>query len=215
MKAVIFDMDGVIVDSEHLHVLAEKEVLARHKINITEDDLYPLKGKTSSDIFFSILSKHNVKHVTPEQLAEEKTALYIKSAPQEIQLFEGFMDLLTHLHQKYKIALTTSSNKQLQKLVFDKFNLYHLFEVVVTGDLVKNGKPHPEPYLLTIQKLGINPAEAIVIEDSDTGVTSAKNAGIKTIAVTHTFPKERLQHADFVVESLHKVKEVIEIIDKN
>ncbi|MDP3734123.1 MAG: HAD family phosphatase, partial [Nanoarchaeota archaeon] len=108
------------------------------------------------------------------------------------------------------LALTTSNNEYLTNIALNKFNLYDFFNLVITGDVVKNKKPHPEPYLVTAQKLGFSPVEVIVIENSPSGVTSAKAAAMKTIAVTHTYPHEELQHADYIVDSLQEVKELLQ-----
>lgn len=208
MKALIFDMDGVIVDSEPLHVKAEKEVCRKYNVAINDDDWLAFKGKTTIDIFSSIIKKYNL-NVAPAQMAEDKLVIYLKMLD-SVRLFPGLHEILAYARQKYKVALVTSSRASIQEAVFKKFALSPFFNVVVTADIVSKGKPDPEPYALAISRLGLNPEECIVIEDSDNGVISAKNAGAKVIAVTHSFGKEKLKKADYIVDSLLEVKDLLE-----
>lgn len=209
IKAVIFDMDGVIVDSESLSVASEKAVLNKHGIVIDESDWGTFKGKTTSAIFSYVIKKYHVENVTVEQMINEKFFQYMEMFDKEISIFPQFQELINYLRPKYKIALTTSSVKEMKDRILEKFDLEKYFDVIVTGDMVSNGKPHPEPYLLTLNKLGLQGSECVVVEDSDNGITSAKEAGIKTIAVTHTFPEEKLSHADFIVDGLRDIISII------
>lgn len=209
LKAIIFDMDGVIVDSEALSVASEKSVLDKNGIVIDEADWATFKGKTSVAIFSFIIEKYNLKNLDPIKMREEKIGYYMDLFEKEISMFTGFMELINYLRPKYRIALTTSSGKDIQDRVFSRFDLHKYFDEIVTSDLVTNGKPHPEPYLLTLEKLGLCGDECVAVEDSDNGVTSAKSAGIKTVAVTHTFPKEKLAHSDFIVNNLLEIKNLV------
>lgn len=211
MKAVIFDMDGVIVDSEPLHVKAEKEVCRRYNILVKDSDWETFKGKTTIDIFSFISKKYN-PNIDPKQMADAKLEIYLELASKQenLKIYSGFFELISCLRQKYKIALTTSSVRQIQECVFSHYGLFPFFDVIVNGSMVSKGKPDPEPYSLTISRLGLKPEDCFVIEDSDNGVISAKRAGAKVIAVTHSFPKEKLKEADYIVDSLLEVKELLE-----
>jgi HAD superfamily hydrolase (TIGR01509 family) len=209
VKAVIFDMDGVIVDSEPLSVASEKATLDTYGIKIDPEDWSTFKGKTSLSIFNSIIDKYGVKDLTAQEMRQEKMAHYARLFEDMISVYPEFADLIEYLRPKYTIILTTSSGSDVQKKIFDRFDLHEYFDHIITGDMVSNGKPHPEPYLLTLSKAGLHADDCIVIEDSDNGVTSAKGAGIRTIAVTHTFPEHKLSHSDFIVDGLAKIKELL------
>jgi HAD superfamily hydrolase (TIGR01509 family) len=209
LKAVIFDMDGVIVDSEPLSVASERLTLDKYRIKINEEDWSTFKGKTSIAIFNHVIGKYNVQNLSAEDMRREKMTHYARMFDEMISIFPGFTRLIEYLRPKYRIALTTSSRKDVKDRIFDKFQLHTYFDHIVTGDMVTNGKPHPEPYLLTLSKINLLPEECIVIEDSDNGIASAKGAGIKTIAVTHTFPKHKLAQSDFIVENLESIKKII------
>ena len=210
IKAVIFDMDGVIIDSEPIHVLAERAVIEKYGIFADQKDWESFKGKTAVKIFSEVINKYKVQGVSAGQMADEKLTKYLELFNSfDIKLFDGCMDTLEYLQHKYLVALTTSSHYKLQQAVFKKFKLGKYFKVVVTGDMVTKGKPDPEPYLLTVSKLGLKPVDCLVIEDSDNGVTSAKLAGIRTIAITNTFSRERLCQAEVIIDSLTHIQGIL------
>lgn len=209
MKAVIFDMDGVLIDSEPLQVLSEKIVFERYGVKIRDEDWSKFKGRTARDIAQYIIDHYKVCGVTADQIAEEKIKIYLQLANEKIRLFDYALELLNNLCRSYRLALTTSSRRLSQDFIFNKFDLHKFFNVVVTGDMILRGKPDPEPYFKTIELLKLKPAECAVVEDSDNGVISAKQAGAKVIAVTHTFPRERLAAADFIVDNLRQVEDAL------
>ncbi|NTW22912.1 HAD family phosphatase [Candidatus Falkowbacteria bacterium] len=203
-EAIIFDMDGVIVDSESIHVEAEKAACQHFGIEIPFSEWDGFKGKTAIDIACHILNTYSKGGVSPQQFVECKTRLYLELAATGLQEIEGAIRFIKGAQSLFGLcALTTSSNRAIQELVFDRFDLERYFDEVLTGDEVANGKPHPEPYLKTALKLGVRPSHCIVIEDSDNGVTSAKSAGCRTIGITTSYPSPRLYNcgADLVVES--------------
>jgi HAD superfamily hydrolase (TIGR01509 family) len=138
-------------------------------------------------------------------MIERKIEIYLSHALQDMQLVPGAYDFLKKLekNQKYRYALTTSGRKVQQKKILAKFNLTDFFQIMVMADDVRNGKPHPEPYAVTVRKLNERPGECLVIEDSDNGIISAKAAGCQTCGITTTFAKDRLKKAgaDIIVFS--------------
>lgn len=206
-KAVIFDMDGVITDSEPTHMAAEHAVLKDHGVRIDSADWEGFRGKTTHAIFSAIIGKYQLE-LDPVELSDKKTDHYLKLAETEISLFSGARELIEYLHANYQLALVTSSHQRIQSKVFEKFKLNPFFQVIVTGDMVAHGKPHPEPYQRAVKMLTLEPQDCIVIEDSDNGILSAKAAGLATIGVTHTFPREKLEAAgtDYIVSSLEQIR---------
>ena len=207
-KAIIFDMDGVITDSEPLQMKAERLVCDKFGISVPLEEWKNFKGKTNRDIFSYILKKYSSKPLPVQQLIDEKRKKYIEISSEKLTLVDGFLDFIEKIRKMVPlIALTTSSSAIVQKFVFDKYNLHKYFDVITTGDEAKNGKPHPEPYSLTISKLGVKPQDAIVIEDSDNGVISAKAAGCTVVAIMTSFPRGILasKRADYVVDSFDEI----------
>src|SRR3989344_6853803 len=130
IKGIIFDMDGVIIDSEPAHMQAEKDLFKRYNVPVQDDDWGSMQGRTDLDIFSSILDKYSVSHVTAQELLEEKVKIYPKYAG-HIILFPGFDGLIRYLKPRYKIALATSSIAAFQQQAFDKFGLHRYFQEIV------------------------------------------------------------------------------------
>lgn len=210
---LIFDMDGVIVDSEPLHVEAEQKTCADYNIPIAQLAWESFKGRPTRDIFNVILasSGSHEEHSVAE-LVNYKTNVYITLADKKLNLTPGALECLYGARVNFKkVGLATSSNKAIQELVFHKFNLYPYFDAVVTSDEVRNGKPNPEPYITTAAKLNLMPQQCIVVEDSTNGVIAAKEARAFTVGITTSFPREHLlaSGADYVVDRFEELEDLI------
>lgn len=208
IKAVIFDMDGVVINSEPLHQKSENIVYQRHGINLDPSDWDTFRGRTAKDMFKYIQEKYNVTFsmdVFNKEIIDE----YQKLAKENLKVFEGFFELIEFLKPKYRLALATSAREKNQEFAFNECGLENIFEVVINSSHITKGKPHPEPYLITIKKLGLKPEECMVIEDAVNGVESAKAAGALTVAITSSFPKEKLTQADYIVDSLLEIKDIL------
>lgn len=208
IEAIIFDMDGVIVDSEYIQVEAEKIVCKNHNISVPDSEWMGFKGKKNIDIFKYIVQNFTDGSLDPRALADEKGQIYLKIAPEKLKLIAGSMEFI-HKAKKYfpRLALVTSSGPLTQGLAFDLFKLHPHFEIIVTGKDVNNGKPHPEPYLKAVERLGLSAERCLVIEDSDSGIRSAKSAGCQTVGITTSFTRNILEKAgaDFVVDSFSEL----------
>ncbi|HRZ34037.1 MAG TPA: HAD family phosphatase [Candidatus Moranbacteria bacterium] len=213
IKALIFDMDGVIVNSEPIHEKAEMEVCREFGMEVLKSEWDNFRGKKLEDIFSYASQKYGNGNEPIEKMIERKIELYLSYALRDMQLVEGVYEFLEKLRNslKYRYALTTSGRKVQQDKILTKFNLESFFEIMVTADNVSNGKPHPEPYLVTVKKLNEQPSECLVIEDSDNGILSAKSAGCQACGITTTFTKERLESvgADMVVSNFSELSKVL------
>ncbi len=212
IEAIIFDMDGVITDSEPLGLEADRWVCAMHGISVPETEWAGFKGKPNRDTFAHIVHTFTDGSLSVSDLVDQKRKRYMEISRERLLLVPGSEAFVAHTRKKIsRIALTTSSSRMIQQFVFDKFNLYHYFDEITTGDEVVNGKPHPEPYLLTLSKLGVNPETTFVVEDSGNGILSAKAAGCQVIGITTSFPKKALleKGADFVVSSFKEMYSLI------
>jgi beta-phosphoglucomutase len=188
IKAVIFDLDGVIVDTAHYHFLAWKRLANEIGIDLTEADNEKLKGISrmhSLEIILGLggggisLSAHE-----KEQLANKKNTWFVdyleRMAPEEI--FPGVKVLLLKLKERgIKVGLASSSKNA--RTVIQLLNIPNEFDVVVDGNMITHSKPHPEIFLLAADKLGIDPKECLVFEDAEAGVEAAIAAGMKCIGI--------------------------------
>lgn len=208
-KAVIFDMNGIIVDDEHIHEVAFKETVKPY--GITLDHLSYLEccaGKTDKAGYESIAIKY--KQTLPiDDLLKQKAFQYLQLFPKLKKTYPGIIECINEISKIYDIALTSSSNKTEVELITKEFDIYAKFKVIITGDDVQKGKPDPEPYLKTCKLLGIEPINSIVIEDSTSGIKSAISAGCKCIGVTTTHAAKQLLscHPTIIVNTFEQINQ--------
>jgi len=186
VKACIFDLDGVIVDTAHYHFLAWKRLAEELGFELTPSDNERLKGVSrmeSLNIVLELggvtLSEHN-----KERMANKKNTWFVNYLEQMVpeEIFPGVKQLIRELRAKgIKIALASSSKNA--KSVIQLLNIQNEFDVMVDGTMVVNSKPHPEIFLLAAKKLNVEPEDCIVFEDAEAGVEAALAAGMKCVGV--------------------------------
>lgn len=195
-KAILFDLDGIIIDSEPLHERSI-QLTSRHLggRELTPAELLSIKG-TIEELGASILLRHHpgATLTVPEVIAYRNEIF--SGLFDEIGLIPGAREFIrTAQSRGVRLGLTTSALPSNQQRAFAKFDLAPFFATVVTGDDITRGKPDPEPYLLTAARLGVTPADSLVIEDSLNGVRSGKAAGCRVAALTTSFPADDLRDA--------------------
>lgn len=212
IKAIIFDMDGVIVDSEKLHFQSERETCDFFGINAPLEVWDEFRGTTAKRFWHHLVENYGNGGIDMDELVEYNYRKYIKLAEEKLELVAGALEFIKEAKKKFeKLAVATSGRKISQENVFNKFGLHDFFDAVITGDQVENGKPHPEPYLKTSELLGFEPHECLVIEDSDNGIKSAKAAGCYAVGITTTFNAQRLREAgaDKIIANLQEFSEIM------
>ncbi len=206
IKAFIFDMDGVMIDSEPLWEKTERILLAKRGIEYTptyRDQIVGLNQNDSGKLLIDTFElNEKVEDVISERV-EILTGIY----EEELEVVSELIPLLDDLQDnKFKLAVASSSPMRVINFVLDMFSLHEYFPVIVSGECTDDGKPHPAIYLHTAERLEVEPSECVAIEDSINGVRSAKAAGMYCIAV----PDKRLsqtefQNADLIVPSLDRI----------
>jgi len=204
-KTILWDMDGVIANSALFHFAAWQETFAKRGVNFTKEHFTRLFGTRNDFIIRNVLgeglSEENVKSIV-----QEKEASFREKAKGNIKTFPGVVKLLNTIKRgNFKQALVSSAPKENIDLLSSELNLKGIFDRVVSGREVAESKPSPQIYLLAAEKLGAEPKDCIVIEDSPFGVKAAKAARMRCLAVTNTHPKQDFEEADSVVDSLEKV----------
>jgi beta-phosphoglucomutase len=186
IRACIFDLDGVIVDTAHYHFLAWKRLAKELGIELTEQHNEKLKGVSRMHSLDIILSLGGVSLNAHEKeiMANKKNSWFVdyleRMAPEEI--FPGVTQLIRELRAKgLKVALASSSRNA--KTVIQLLHIQHEFDAVVDGNMITHSKPHPEIFLLAAHKLGVEPKDCVVFEDAEAGVEAALAAGMKCVGV--------------------------------
>lgn len=211
LKAVIFDFDGVITDSEILHFRAFNTVLKQHGVELTTQEYYKTYlGFSDVDCFRFLIDQGRlgIDQTQIAALVKQKTAIFENLAKNEGKLIEGVRDFLAMLSAN-NIPMAICSGALLPEIEITLAGaaLRPYFQAIVSAEQVKKGKPHPEGFLLTLKKLNANrsdaiePQQCVVIEDSNWGLQAAGAAGIHTVAVTNSYDAAQLD-ADKIVASL-------------
>lgn len=216
MKCVIFDLDGVIINSENAYRDLQKKICSINNINTKGIDWKSFGGHSSIDIFYIILHKSEKIKMTPSSLNRQfnkniENGDFVK----KINLYKNSIKTIERLKKDgLLIGLVTSSNSSFVKLILRKYAINKCFDLIVTGDEVKNKKPSPEPYRLLLKRAGLRPSDCIAIEDSRIGILSAKKAKILSIGINN----KKDIGADISIKKITELMELIyenDIINKN
>ncbi|ODS30282.1 MAG: beta-phosphoglucomutase [Candidatus Scalindua rubra] len=201
-NTVIFDMDGVIVDSMPYHIKSWKEALSTIEMSVSDLEIYLMEGMTGRETIDKLVSKSNrsLSDETVEKVLKLKRKIFNDIFT--VKLMKGIRDFLLELNsRKYHLALVTGTRLEVVKKVL-QMGLDNVFKVIVTGEMVNNGKPSPEPYLKAVHELDVKREDCLVIENAPAGIASAKNAGLTCFAVETSLPGEYLKGADRIFPSI-------------
>jgi len=181
--AVIFDMDGVIVDSEPMHFATTNDVLRRRGVELSRAEYDPFLGLTETAFFERMVARWELTD-TPAALAAERLALSLEAlANGPLLPVEGALEgLLWLLADGYRLGLASSATSEQVRLVIERFGLRRVFGAVVSADDVEHGKPAPDLFLEAARRLGADPSDCLVVEDAALGVQAARAAGMAAIA---------------------------------
>lgn len=208
ITTIIFDMNGVITDDEDFHELATKQAFEKVGLEVTPEIYRKFcLGRTDAAAFADLIKTYDIGNTQSTVLIADKSRLYMVLVKDNLRIYPGVVALIQTLSTNYRLALTTSSTYAEAYAIIDLLQLHDYFEVVVTSGDVRKGKPDPEPYLLTSEKLGVTSQECLVIEDSENGVKSAKAAGMKCVAITNTEKPDKLQLADRILNGYLEITE--------
>lgn len=200
-KAIIFDMDGTLLESTEADYKAWERVFNYYGKELTYHQYVPLLGIRSADVIRKVLGFADEEDVA--RILMEKYNQFVDYVNQNpVQAVPSTTEFLDHLSQyDISVGLATSSRHLKTDLLLDKLDLRKYFNAIVTGEQVTNSKPAPDIFLKAADRLQVKPEECVVVEDGPIGVSAAKSAGMKCIAITTTHPAEKLQHADWIIHT--------------
>ncbi len=205
IKAVVFDMDGVLIDSEKYHRQSYNDVFKQLGLKLTEESFKKFFGRGAKQIIFQLFKENNIKE-DPIKYARLKDKRFREVIKRYAKPLPGVVELMKELSKEYRLCVASSAAYENVKLITRLLEVNEYLEFFISGDDVKDTKPSPEIYLKAAKKLKLKPEECVVIEDADLGVQAATSAGMRCIAVTNTLPAEKLKNADLIIESLKQVK---------
>jgi mannitol-1-/sugar-/sorbitol-6-/2-deoxyglucose-6-phosphatase len=208
IKAVIFDMDGVLIDSEPLWRIAMMKGFNDIGIVFTEEDCRKTTGMRFKEVVEHWFNHHQITHSSPTQLSDSVISNLIELIKRDGMPMPGAVELLEFLRKKqFPIGLATSSNHILIEAVLTKTQTALYFNEVTSAEFLQNGKPHPEVFLKCAENLKTDPRHCLVIEDSVNGVLAGKAAGMTVIAIPDAEHRndKRFEVADFRLTNLSDV----------
>lgn len=209
IEAFIFDMDGVIIDSEPIHSRVKMDTFRHFGLDFEESRLKDYMGGTSGLIFRDVVAESGREDLEPEMLIEYKHRHYLEVLEGGgIEPVPGARELIEALYEAgVPLGLATSSFPRVMNTVLDSFGLRQFFSSVISGGELKESKPNPEIYLLSAQRLGARPAGCWVLEDTKNGLLAAKRAGMRAIAFRNPHSGQQdLSLADRVVDALAEIE---------
>ena len=212
MDGLIFDFDGVIVDSEPIHLAGFRQVLASANVSIADEEYYgKYLGYDDHDCFQAVGRDKN-SPFTEEQIArmtETKTQFVLETFARKVDALPGAVELIrSACDADIPLAICSGALREEVLQAAESLGVLSMFRIVVAARDVKHGKPDPEGYLQAVEKLStacsraLSPAACVVVEDSPAGIQSARGAGMKVLGVTNSYRADALSAADRVVDSL-------------
>lgn len=207
LTTIIFDAEGVVFDTESVWDRAQVEFLKRRGIVYRRDEVKPLL--TGRSLIEGVRVMQNLYGFpgVPEILAQERFSIVKECLVIGMHFIGGFLDFYQQVRNKYKMCIATAMNRTLFQIVENTLDLQSLFgeNIFFIDDVEGKGKPEPDIFLYAAKKLQATVNECVVIEDAPLGIAAAKRAGMKCIALTTTYRRERLQEAETIVDSFVQI----------
>ncbi|ANY75933.1 phosphatase [Paenibacillus ihbetae] len=213
IQAFIFDMDGVIIDSEPLHFEVDIQVMKDFGASITQEQLEKYVGMTNPEMWKLIREEYHLQRTVSEIIDYQLSNKIKILTAREMEPIDGIRELLADLKASgIPVGIASSSPPVFIKAVLDKFGLLDAFNCIVSGEEVERGKPAPDVYLKAAELLGVEPASCMVLEDARHGIAAAKAAGMQCIGyVNPNSGNQDLSAADYVVRSIAEVGAICQL----
>lgn len=207
VKAVIFDMDGVLVDSEGFWAKAELDVFSSYGVQVTDDLATQTKYMTTKEVTEFWHGRFPWENLDVPTVEQEVVSKVIELIQTKDCTMSGVQEFIKDLKSKeYKIGLATNAPLRVADAVLEKLQIRSLFDSVHSSEFEEQGKPHPAVYLTSARQLGISPEHCIAVEDSYSGLKAAKAAGMKTVVFTNNDESIHFDLADYKILSFESVQ---------
>lgn len=210
LKALIFDMDGLMIDSERLYFEVERQIARRYGKEVKDETLWRMMGRRPIE-GLTIFVRELGLPIGPAEAVEIRNDLMREKMKQDLLPMPGLFHIIDSFHGRLNLAVSTGAPQEFLDIAVDKLGIRDRFDVLQASDDLRSGKPDPEIFLKTCEKLGLNPRGAVVLEDSGNGVVAGKRAGCSVIAVPSEYTRgQDFSPADFVAASLFEAEKYIQ-----
>ena len=205
-KCVLFDLDGVVINSEPLYEKATLNLMKEHNVNIPEPDWKSLHGLSEKDFYRKCVDNYNINCSVDALIRQGNRFVLDVFNNSYIPFNDGFISLFNEINSVYNLALVTATSEKIFNVINQRLKLSTYFSTIVFGGMTKKNKPYPDPYLYAIKKMNQFPANCVVIEDSLPGLKAANSAHCKIIALESTVGQQNLPgFVDIQVSCLSKI----------
>jgi HAD superfamily hydrolase (TIGR01509 family) len=209
-SALIFDMDGLMIDSERLYFAAEREMAAAYGKEIRDEQLWPLMGRKPIESLRLLRELLGIE-TPPEELLAWRDRLMLEKMRRDLGAMPGLYEILDAFKGRLKLAIATGAQREFLDIALDTLRIRGRFDVLQTADGLERGKPDPQIYLIACRRLGLPPRECVVLEDARNGVLAGKAAGCPVMAVPSDYTRgQDFSEADWVEPDLFAAARRIE-----
>lgn len=214
IEAVLFDNDGILVETEHLYFEASRDVLATRGIELDEGTFREISLRQGKSLM-KLAEERGAGDEAIAGLLRERDLGYLVKLKRTNPAIDGVRDLIANLRSERRTAIVTSSLRHHFEAAHARTEMLELFELILTREDYGLAKPHPEPYLAAAERLGLAPEQCVVVEDSERGLASAVAAGMPCFAVPRGFTVgETFAGATAVLESLEQLPQAIRDLER-
>lgn len=214
IKAIIFDAEGVVVDTEILWDKSQEVLLERRGLEYDREYLKPkMAGQTLLEGAQLMVEYYRLDE-DPQLIAQERKELIHDLFENEINYIDGFLQFMNSLkNTELPVSIATAMDKILMKKVEAKLKLSHIFgeHIYFIEDVGNKSKPAPDVFLLAANKMGINPSNCLVLEDAPHGIEAASRAGMQSIGITTTFSRTHLAEATFIADNFKEIRSILNL----
>lgn len=214
LRAIVFDFDGIIVDAEPVHLRAFQDALAESNIFLSEGEYYDrYLALDDRSLFLALLKDRNL-NLDPSSigyLVQKKSDSYEKLIREGIKIFPGVVDFVNSVSLRYPLGIGSGALRHEIEFILNHIGIRDRFCVIVSAEDVERCKPAPDVFLKVLFEINetlprgsepIYPSECLVIEDSSAGISAAKDAGMRTLAITNSYTSSKLSEADLIEDTL-------------
>ena len=202
IKAIIFDFDGVIVDTELDRFIFLKKELNKYGYKLNKSDFDKIIGRKTIDALKDIFPK--IPKIVIEKIYQKRKEILNKQIL-NMKPISGLLQFLKSIHQRYVLALSTGTKKDIAHAYLKKYDLRKYFDVIITGENFENSKPDPEGFRITLEKLNFDSSEVTIIEDSEPGITAAKRLHCKVFGLKNKHNSFHVKKADMIFNTYYEL----------
>lgn len=216
IKALIFDMDGLMIDSERLYFHAERDIAKRYRRNVKDETLWKMMGRSPDESMKFFVEELQLP-LSPGEALNMRNCIMREKLKTDLKPMYGLTHILDTFYGSLKLSVCTGTQKEFLDIVVDRLGIREKFEVLQTSDEIRRGKPDPEIYLTVCTKLGFNPYDCVVLEDSSNGALAGKRAGCCVIAIPSEYTlRQDFSFVDYVADDLfHAEKHILDLIKRS